>query len=140
MLDISLGLLVLTAVVFFVLLILLNSWVYKPLLAFMQQRDESIKRDLENAVSNEDESQKLLQEAQAIIAEARTKAAKEKQEKLDALKKEIGEQVASKRAELEKRYEEFLAEIAQEEEQIKNALISQMPLLKEALKAKFNQL
>ena len=140
MLDICLGLLVLTAVVFFVLLILLNSWVYKPLLTFMQQRDESIKRDLENAVANEDDSHKLLQEAKEIVTQARSAAAKEKQEKRDAVKQEIAKQIESKRAELEKRYEEFLAELAKEEEQVKSALISQMPLLKEALKAKFNQL
>ncbi len=140
MLDISIGLLLLTAVVFVGLIFLLNNWLYKPLLAFMQEREESIRRDLENANANEEGSQKLCEEAQAIIAQAKSEASAMKKEAVEKAKAEVQELIAAKRGELEKRYEKFLEELKKEEESVKSTLISQMPLFKEALKAKFNKL
>ncbi len=140
MLDISPGLLVLTAVVFLTLIVLLNNILYKPLVRYMDEREASIKRDLENAVSNEDESQKLLAEAQDIITQAKSEAARMKQEALEAVKAEVAEKIEAKKSELEAKEAEFMQSLAKEEEQVKAALISQLPLFKEALKAKFNQL
>ncbi len=140
MLDINIGLMVFVAIVFFVLLFLLNGWLYRPLLSFMSEREESIRRDLENAVANESGSQEMLKEAQEIIHEAKQKASEEKKEAIETLKAQISKQIEAKKRELEKRQEEFLKELAEEEKSIKSALISQMPLFKEALKAKFNKL
>ena len=140
MLDISLGLLVLTAAIFFVLLFLLNGWLYQPLLRFMQERDESIARDLENADTNEDETKKLLQEAQDEVARAKSEASRMKSEAIEVVKAEVAVEIEKKKAELEKRYEAFLEELKKEEEAVRSTLISQMPLFKEALKAKFNTL
>ena len=140
MLDISLGLLLLTAVIFFVLLFLLNSWLYRPLLSFMQERDESIRRDLENAAKNESGSQELLEEAAKIVNEAKHEASKMKQEALESAKAEATKLIEQKKRELEQKMEQFLQELAKEEESVKSALISQMPLFKEALKAKFTKL
>ena len=140
MLDISIGLLLLTAVVFLGLIFLLNNWLYKPLLSFMQERQESIRRDLENANANEEGSQKLFEEAQAIIAQAKSEASAMKKEAIEKAKAEVNQLISAKKSELEKRYEEFLHELKKEEESVKSTLISQMPLFKEALKAKFNKL
>lgn len=140
MLDISLGLLVLTAVIFFILLFLLNSWLYQPLLRFMQERDESIARDLENADTNEDVTKKLLQEAQDVVAQAKSEASRMKSEAIEVVKAEMAVEIEKKKAELEKRYEAFVEELKKEEEVVRSTLISQMPLFKEALKAKFNTL
>ncbi len=140
MLDISLGLLVLTAVIFFILLFLLNSWLYQPLLRFMQERDESIARDLENADTNEDVTKKLLQEAQDVVAQAKSEASRMKSEAIEVVKAEVAVEIEKKKAELEKRYEAFVEELKKEEEVVRSTLISQMPLFKEALKAKFNTL
>jgi len=60
MLDISPALLLVTGLVFFILLILLNKILYKPLLKFMDNRNESIKRDLENAGRNTSEIPVML--------------------------------------------------------------------------------
>jgi len=140
MLDISFGLILLTAVVFLVLVFLLNSWLYRPLLGFMQEREESIARDLENANANESGAQEILAEAKAIVESAKAEANAQKKEAVEAAKAEVAKLLEAKRAELEKRYEAFLQELAKEEESIKSALISQTPLFKEALKAKFNKL
>ncbi len=140
MLDISIGLLLLTAIVFLALIFLLNSWLYRPLLAFMEQREESIRRDLENASSNEEGSQKLLEEAKAIITEAKAQASAMKKEAIDEVKAEIAKMIEAKKEELESRKVVFMEELKKEEESVRSTLISQMPLFKEALKAKFNTL
>jgi len=49
MLDIDLSLMLFVFVVFFVLLAVLNQTLYKPLLKFMDDRDQSISKDLEMA-------------------------------------------------------------------------------------------
>jgi len=140
MLDISLSLIVLTAVVFFVLLFLLNSWLYTPLLRFMQEREETIRKDLEMAENTESDAQAILDEARRVVEEAKAKAAAKKKEAVESAKSEAAKLIEKKKAELEKRYQEFREELAKEEKSIRSALISQMPLFKEALKAKFNKL
>lgn len=140
MLDISWGLILLTAAVFLALVFLLNSWLYRPLLGFMQEREESITRDLENANANESGAEAILAEAKEIVEGAKAEANARKKEAIESAKAEVAKLIETKRAELEKQYEEFLQELAKEEESIKSALISQTPLFKEALKAKFNKL
>jgi len=140
MLDISLGLLILTIAVFLGLVVVLNAWLYKPLLRFMQEREESIKRDLENASNNESGAKELLEEAAAIVSEAKHAAALRKKEAIELAKAEVAKKIDEKKAELEKRYSQFLQELAEEERTLSSALISQIPLFKEALKAKFNKL
>ncbi|SMC09943.1 hypothetical protein [Nitratiruptor tergarcus] len=140
MLDINIGLLLLTAIVFLALVFLLNSMLYRPLLTFTTQREESIRRDLENANSNEEGSEKLLEEAKAIIADAKAQASSMKKEAIEEVRAEVSKMVEAKKAELESRKEALMEEIKKEEESVRSTLISQMPLFKEALKAKFNTL
>jgi F-type H+-transporting ATPase subunit b len=140
MLDISLALIVLTAIVFFALLFFLDKWLYKPLLGFMEERERTIKKDLEAAAKNESGAKEILAEAKRIVEEARHEAAARKKEAVDAAKAEAAKLIEQKKAELERRYEEFLAQLKNEEESIRSTLISQTPLFKEALKAKFNKL
>ena len=106
----------------------------------MQERDESIARDLENADTNEDVTRKLLQEAQDVVAQAKSEASRMKSEAIEVVKAEVAVEIEKKKAELEKRYEAFVEELKKEEEVVRSTLISQMPLFKEALKAKFNTL
>jgi len=52
MLDILPELLLVTGIVFLFLLFILNKTLYKPLLAFIDNRNNAINRDLENAGKN----------------------------------------------------------------------------------------
>ena len=60
MLDIIPALLLVTGTVFLVLLILLNKTLYKPLLEFIDNRNNSINRDLENAGKNAGDSHSFV--------------------------------------------------------------------------------
>jgi F-type H+-transporting ATPase subunit b len=140
MLDISLGLLIASAAVFLIMLVVLNKWLYKPLIKFMDDRDASIKKDLENAGKNTSDVDSLYKEAEAIIAKAKHEASSMREKATFDAKKLAEEKISSKRTELEREYSEFISSLESEKANLKNALLSQMPLFKESLKAKFSQL
>jgi F-type H+-transporting ATPase subunit b len=140
MLDISPILLGSTLIVFLILIAVLNSLLYNPLFAFMDKRDADIKKDLDEVGSNDDEIAALTAEADKIVADAKLEAAALR-EKVVADAKEIAEsKLEAKRAELASEYLEFEKNLAQERDQLKNALLSQVPLFKEAVKVKFSQI
>jgi F-type H+-transporting ATPase subunit b len=140
MLDIHLSLMLLVAVVFLVLLFLLNSWLYQPLLRFMDERDKSIRKDLENVSSNTHEIDELRAKADAVIAQAKNEAAAMRAKTIEESKLLAQSKLEAKKEELESAYQAFLGELKKEEEQLKSELLSQMPLFKESLKAKFSQI
>jgi F-type H+-transporting ATPase subunit b len=140
MLDISLPLMLLVAVIFLALLILLNSWLYRPLMAFMDERDKSIRKDLENVSANSSEIDELKAKAEAVIAEAKSEAAALRAKTVEESKRLATSKIEAKKEELEKSYQEFLNDLKKEEEQLKSELLSQMPLFKESLKAKLSQI
>jgi F-type H+-transporting ATPase subunit b len=86
MLDIHVSLMLLVAVVFLVLLTLLNNWLYQPLMKFMDERDKSIRKDLENVSSNTHEVEELRAKAEAVIAQAKNEAASMRAKTIDESK------------------------------------------------------
>ena len=140
MLDISVSLMLIVAVVFLVLLILLNSWLYQPLMAFMDERDKSIRKDLENVNANSSEIEELRAKAEEVIAEAKNEAAALRAKTIEESKLLAMNKIEAKKEELEESYKEFLNSLKREEEELKSELLSQMPLFKESLKAKFSQI
>ena len=140
MLDISPILLGVTLVVFLILIAVLNSWLYNPLLAYMNKRDADIKKDLQQVGSNDEEVSALIAKAEQIVMDAKLEAAALR-EKVIADAKELAQsKLEAKRAELASEYVEFEQSLAQEREELNGALLSQVPLFKEAIKAKFSQL
>ena len=140
MLDISPMLLGSTIVVFLALIALLNSWLYNPLFSYMEKRDADIQKDLSEVGNNDAEIAELHAKAEKIVSDAKLEVAALR-EKVIADAKELAEsKVEAKRTELAQEYQEFEASLKEEREQLKNALLSQMPLFKEAVKAKFAQI
>ena len=140
MLDINPILLMATFVVFLSLIAVLNSWLYNPLFAYMNNRDTHIKKELQKIGSNDDEIQELLLKAQTIVMNAKLEAAALR-EKVVADAKELAEsKLEAKRTELANEYLEFEQSLAKSKEQLKSDLLSQAPLFKQAITAKFSQL
>ncbi len=140
MLDINPILLLATLIVFLSLIAVLNSWLYNPLFAYMNKRDDDIKRDLSKASSNDDEINQLNSKAESIIMNAKQEAAALR-EKVIADAKELAEsKLEAKRAELASEYSEFEKSLAESKEQLMRELMSQVPLFKEAVKAKFSKI
>lgn len=140
MLDINPILLLITFVVFVSLIAVLNSWLYNPLFAYMNKRDDDIKKDLEKVGSNDEEINELNAKAESIIMNAKLEAAALR-EKVIADAKELAEsKLEAKRAELAHEYLEFKQSLSQSRDELTADLMSQVPVFKEAVKAKFSQI
>ena len=140
MLDINPILLLITFVVFLSLIAVLNSWLYNPLFAYMNKRDEDIKRDLDKVGSNDDEVQALISKADSIIMNAKLEAAALREKVIADAKELADSKLEARRAELASEYLEFEKTLANSKEQLTKDLTSQVPLFKEAVKAKFSQI
>lgn len=68
------GLYIWTIVVFLILLALLGKFAWRPLLQALDQRQESIRRSLDDAAKAKQELERLQTESQRILAEARGEA------------------------------------------------------------------
>jgi len=140
MLDINPILLLATFVVFLSLIAVLNSWLYNPLFSFMNKRDADIKKDLEKVGNNDDEINELNSKAESIIMNAKLDAAALR-EKIVADAKELAEsKLEAKRAELANEYLEFEKSLAKSKDELTTDLMSQVPLFKQAVEAKFSQI
>jgi len=140
MLDISPALLLVTGLVFFILLVVLNKILYKPLLGFMDNRNESIKRDLENAGKNTSDVEAYFKEATQIIHEAKAEAGKIREASLNEAKEIAAKQVEQKNSELEEEYVSFLKDLDAEKTEFKNGLSAQIPLFRDGVKQKLSQI
>ena len=121
MLDIIPALLLVTGVIFLALMVILNKTLYKPLLGFMENREKSIKRDLDNAGKNDDEVVAFKKEAEGIILKAKTEANKLKEHTLTIAKDETLKQLESKKSDLEGKYSKFMRELETQKIEFKNA-------------------
>ncbi len=140
MLDINPILLLATFVVFLSLIAVLNSWLYNPLFAYMGKRDEDIKKDLDKVGSNDNEVAELLAKAESIVTNAKLEASALREKVIADAKELADSKLEAKRAELASEYLEFEQTLAKSKEQLISDLNSQIPLFKEAVKAKFSQI
>ncbi len=140
MLDINPILLLATFVVFLTLIAVLNSWLYNPLFAYMNKRDEDIKRDLEKVNSNDDEIAELVSKAESIVMNAKLEASALREKVIADAKELADSKLEAKRAELASEYREFEKTLADTKEQLNRDLLTKVPLFKEAVEAKFSQI
>jgi len=140
MLDIHVPLMLFVLVLFLTLLVVLNRMLFQPLLKFMDDRDRTIAKDLESAKGLSGNSDELNAKAEENISNAKSEAAAIRQKAIEEQKTLAASKVETKQSELDKAYADFTEKLALEKETLKNELLSQMPLFKESLKAKFSKL
>ncbi|MEA3228939.1 MAG: FoF1 ATP synthase subunit B' [Campylobacterota bacterium] len=140
MLDINPILLLVTFVVFLSLIAVLNSWLYNPLFAYINKRDEDIKNDLDKVGSNDDEINELNEKAESIIMNAKLEATALREKVIADAKRLADSKLEAKRAELADKYSEFEKSLEESKTQLVSELTSEVPLFKEAVKAKFSQI
>jgi len=137
MLDIIPALLLVTGTVFLVMLILLNKTLYKPLLEFIDNRNNSINRDLENAGKNASDVVAYYKEVETILSEGKVEAAKIREV---ALNEKASKKVEQKKSDLEMQNVAFFKALESEKDEFKNGLLAQMPLFKESIAAKLSHI
>jgi F-type H+-transporting ATPase subunit b len=131
---------VIVLVVFIGLMVYLNKTLYQPLINFMDQRDATIAKDLEEVSKLSSDSASLEAEAQEILNKAKQEALEIRQKAIEEANAEAEKLIEAKKAELETMQKEFMEKLEKEKEELKAGILSQLPLIKETLKAKFSQL
>jgi len=140
MLDLNPGLMLFVLVVFFSLLFVLDQMLYKPLLKFMDDRDNSIANDLKDAEEMAGNSDELNAKADAVLADAKAEANAVREKAVNEAKALAESKVESKIKELDDKYQSFLKDLSSSKDELEKALSDQMPLFKESLKTKMSNL
>jgi F-type H+-transporting ATPase subunit b len=140
MLDLNPGLMLFVLVIFFALMVLLNQMLYKPLIKFMDDRDNSIADDLKSANEMSGSNNELNAKAEAILADAKAEANAVREKATNEAKALAESKIKSKTEELDGKYQSFLSELSKEKEELEKSLLEQMPLFKESLNNKMNSL
>jgi F-type H+-transporting ATPase subunit b len=128
-LGINIGLLIVQIIAFTIVMLTLNSWVYKPMLDMMENRKKKIAQGLEDARVAADARANAEKEAEKIIADAQAEAGKvvrEATERAAAAGKDVK---AAAEAEAAKAREAALAETEQERNRILGDLRGQVASL-----------
>jgi F-type H+-transporting ATPase subunit b len=136
MLDISLGMVVFVILLFLILIYLLNTMMYRPIIDFMDKRDASIESD-ESAISeNSSAIEALEQEAELIISQAKESAYNMKSKELTKVKADLLSKFESQKSSLEQELSEFITELYSAKEGIKNNILEDLDSYKSSLESK----
>jgi F-type H+-transporting ATPase subunit b len=136
MLDISLITMLIEAGIFFVTLILLNQWLFKPLLSFMEQREAKLQEELKAVSNNTDEAKKYEEEIASILEKAKAEANNIRKIATEDAKKEAVSMVESEVAKIEAEKTAFYAELDAKKAELANVLESNSNELKDMLSTK----
>ncbi|WP_104721176.1 F0F1 ATP synthase subunit B family protein [Helicobacter mesocricetorum] len=126
--------------IFLILVYLLNDILYKPLLHFMDTREDSIRRDSEGIQENMTDVKALQDEIEEILKNAKKEAAIIKNKAHESAKKNAEIKIAQKREELERKYNDFVVNLQNEKELLRTSLSLQIPVFKQNLQAKLEKL
>lgn len=140
MLSMDLHLLIFTAIVFIVLLVILNKILYQPLLSFVGNRDKTIFEDQKHASKNEGDIVAYEEEAKNIILDVKNKIFREKSKAIEVAKEEIAKKIEEKKVQLDNEYFAFQNELDKEKEALKKVLQDSIPSYRQSIKAKLSQL
>ena len=140
MLDISWSLMLVEAGIFLVTLVLLNMWLFKPLVEFMENRERKLEADKQSVSDNEKDTQKYEEEIASILDSAKAEANKIRLEALESAKSDSKKLIEAKINDIEKAKTEFVSSLEAEKATIREALNGKMPEIKSMLKNKIKDI
>ncbi|BCJ00924.1 FoF1 ATP synthase subunit B' [Helicobacter pylori] len=120
-------------VVFVLLLWAMNVWVYRPLLAFMDNRQAEIKDSLAKIKTDNTQSVEIRHQIDALLKEA---AEKRREMIAEAIQKAIESYdavIKQKESELNQEFEAFAKQLQNEKQVLKEQLQVQMPVFEDEL-------
>lgn len=140
MLDISWSLMLVEAGIFLVTLVLLNMWLFKPLVEFMENRERKLEADKQSVSDNEKDTQKYEEEIASILDSAKAEANKIRLEALESAKSDSKKLIEAKINDIEKAKTEFVSSLEAEKATIREALNGKMPEIKSMLENKIKDI
>ena len=126
--------------IFLAMIVILNSMLYKPLLKFMDERNNSIKNDENKAKENSQEILGVNEEVEAIHQSTRDEIYKVKQSAIALAKEEAGQIIKSKQEELERKMNAFFDELSLQKKELQENLNSHLPDIRQVLQNKLKQI
>lgn len=133
-------LMALVFVLFIVSIYVLNKWLYQPILGFMDARDEKIKNDLANIDGNDSQIAHIDGEIRTILDEARKEAGAIKESALNEAKADYANNIERLKSENDTNLSARLQALQKEKEELKSALLAQMPEFQNALNRKLQNI
>lgn len=140
MLDLSLGLFLFVVVLFLALIYVLNNMLYKPLLAFMEKREGSIRDDLAASDQNRDEIDEANALANEKISAAKNEAAKIRDEAYSSAKESAAAKLDESKEAIEKQYALFLDQLSIDKDNLKNSVSANLSSYQDGIQAKIKNI
>ena len=116
MLNLDPGMMVWTWITFLIVLAILSKVALKPILATIENREKTIREDLEQAQKQREEAQQLLEQHRKMMAEAESEAQRLLKESRELAEQKRQELLVQAREESQKIVEQAKKEIEQEKE------------------------
>lgn len=120
-------------VVFVLLLWAMNVWVYKPLLAFMDNRQAEIKDSLAKIKTDNTQSVEIRHQIDALLKEAAEKRREMIAEAIQKAAESYDAVIMQKENELNQEFEAFAKQLQNEKQALKEQLQAQMPVFEDEL-------
>lgn len=136
MIDLDLTLILTEAVLFLLLLVVLNKILITPIVSHLDARNKSIKDGLSNVNQNSQEISDLEAQAEEIIRNAKKESQNLRETQIGSAKKSVQARVDAKKSEIDADIKKFNEELETKKVDLKNYLLGQGPLFKESLKVK----
>ncbi len=120
-------------VVFVLLLWAMNVWVYRPLLAFMDNRQAEIKDSLAKIKTDNTQSVEIRHQIEALLKEAAEKRREMIAEAIQKAAESYDAVIKQKENELNQEFEAFAKQLQNEKQALKEQLQVQMPVFEDEL-------
>ncbi|NHA62237.1 FoF1 ATP synthase subunit B' [Helicobacter pylori] len=120
-------------VVFVLLLWAMNVWVYRPLLAFMDNRQAEIKDSLAKIKTDNAQSVEIGHQIDALLKEAAEKRREMIAEAIQKATESYDAVIKQKENELNQEFEAFIKQLQNEKQALKEQLQVQMPVFEDEL-------
>ncbi len=120
-------------VVFVLLLWAMNVWVYRPLLAFMDNRQAEIKDSLAKIKTDNAQSVEIRHQIETLLKEAAEKRREMIAEAIQKATESYDAVIKQKENELNQEFEAFAKQLQNEKQVLKEQLQAQMPVFEDEL-------
>ncbi len=130
--DVHFSTMIATGVIFLLMIAILNSMLYKPLMNFMDSRDLTIKNDENKMKKNSDDISNVEFELERIHIKTKDEINQIKAKAIEEAKMRQEKELANKKKELEDQMNVFLKSLKEKEKELKEELYLKIPEFKQS--------
>lgn len=123
-------------IVFLVTMFLLNKFVFKPIISYIDQRNDKINNDLNLANQNENELSEINSQIYKILSEAKAEAYAIKNKAIQDAKDSANKKIEQAQLENREKMEEFLKKLASQKNQMREDIKASLSDIDSILLAK----